>query len=344
MWNRRILNCALGAVFGLLLCAGGAGRTVSAQVSPPKIVKDTAKKPVTSDQRLKIGKEAKPSVKVQGAAGEVRLPPCTVDQDSVDRAIAAVRREQFDREQLARDSQRLLDSVQSAARVRDAIDRERAIAAAQRQKYFLDSLAFAKKAADEAALVRQRHLARGFYVGLAGGASAPQRATRDGYTGGWNTTIPFGWDATDQPFGIRTDFSVDHMNGTRIHDAAGITTSTSGDITVWSLNADLKLRAHAPGGPTRSHVYALGGIGAHRVAEGVYGSTGASAGQKLNFGDAKTSFGWNVGAGASLEWGATELFVETRFFQVKSDLAYHMNGGVGTYTSFTPIVVGVQFF
>jgi hypothetical protein len=29
---------------------------------------------------------------------------------------------------------------------------------------------------------------------------------------------------------------------------------------------------------------------------------------------------------------------------VKSDLAYHMNGGVGTYTSFTPIVVGLQFF
>jgi hypothetical protein len=91
-------------------------------------------------------------------------------------------------------------------------------------------------------------------------------------------------------------------------------------------------------------VYALGGIGAHRVAEGVYGATGPLAGQKLSFSDAKTSLGWNVGAGASLEWGPTELFVETRFFQVKTDLAYHLNGGVGTYTSFTPIVVGLQFF
>jgi hypothetical protein len=125
---------------------------------------------------------------------------------------------------------------------------------------------------------------------------------------------------------------------------AGVTTGASGDITVWSLNADLKLRAHTPGAPTRSHVYALGGIGAHRVAEGVYGATGPLAGQKLNFNDAKTSLGWNVGAGASLEWGPTELFVETRFFQVKTDLAYHLNGGVGTYTSFTPIVVGLQFF
>ena len=343
MSNRRLLNGALGAFVGLLF-AGGVGHSAAAQVAPPKTVKDTAKKPVVSDQRVKIGKETKPSVKVQGAAGEVRLPPGSVDQDSVDRAIAAVRREQFDREQLVRDNQRRLDSVQSAGLVRDAIERERAIAAAERQKHFLDSVAFAKKTADEAALALQRHLARGFYIGLAGGASAPQRDTRNGYTSGWNAMIPFGWDASDQPFGIRTDFSVDHMNGTRIHDLAGVTTNASGDITVWSLNADLKLRAHAPGTPTRSHVYALGGIGAHRVAEGVYGYTGTLAGQKLNFGDAKTSFGWNVGAGASLEWGPTELFFETRFFHVKSDLAYHLNGGVGTYTSFTPFVVGLQFF
>lgn len=344
MSSRRLLSCAQGAVVGLLLIGSGIGQRAAAQVAPPKTVKDTAKKPIVSDQRVKISKESKPIVKMQGAAGEVRLPPCPVDQDSVDRAMAAVRQEQFVREQNARDDQRRLDSVVAAGRVRDAVDRERAIAAAQRQTHFLDSVAFAKKAADEAALARQRHLARGFYVGLAGGASAPQRDTRNGYTGGWNTTIPIGWDASDQPFGFRTDFSVDHMNGTRVHDLGGVTTAASGDITVWSLNADLKLRAHAPGTPTRSHVYALGGIGGHRVAEGVYGATGPLSGQKLNFSDAKTSLGWNVGAGASLEWGPTELFVETRFFQVKTDLAYHLNGGVGTYTSFTPIVVGLQFF
>lgn len=345
MSSRRLLSCAQGAIVGLLLFGSGVGQRAAAQVAPPKTVKDTAKKPVVSDQRVKIIKETQPSVKVQGAAaGEVRLAPCPVDQDSVDRAVAAVRREQFDREQHARDDQRTIDSMLAAGRVREAVNRERAIAAAERQNHFLDSVAFAKKAADEAALARQLHLARGFYAGLAGGASAPQRDTRNGYTGGWNTTIPFGWDASDQPFGVRTDFSVDHMNGTRIHDVAGVTTGASGDITVWSLNADLKLRAHAPGAPTRSHVYALGGIGAHRVAEGVYGATGPLAGQKLSFSDAKTSLGWNVGAGASLEWGPTELFVETRFFQVKTDLAYHLNGGVGTYTSFTPIVVGLQFF
>jgi hypothetical protein len=28
----------------------------------------------------------------------------------------------------------------------------------------------------------------------------------------------------------------------------------------------------------------------------------------------------------------------------EGDLGYHVNGGVATYTSFTPIVVGLQWF
>jgi opacity protein-like surface antigen len=182
------------------------------------------------------------------------------------------------------------------------------------------------------------------YIGLAGGASAPQRDLRNGYTGGWNTTVPVGWDATDLPIGLRADVSVDHMNGTRLQNQFGTTTSASGDITVWSLNTDLKLRAHAPGTPTRTNVYALGGVGVHRVTEGVYGATGPNAGQNLSFSDAKSSYGWNVGAGVSMAWGPTEIFVESRFLQIKTDLAFHINGGVGTYTSFTPIVVGLQWF
>ena len=134
------------------------------------------------------------------------------------------------------------------------------------------------------------------------------------------------------------------MNGTLVKDQENLTRAASGDITVWSLNADLKVRAHAPGLSSRTNVYALGGFGAHRVVDGVYGILGPNAGQNLAFNDAKTNFGWNVGAGLSVAWGPTELFVESRFFQIKSDLGYHMNGGVGTYTSFTPIVLGLTWF
>jgi opacity protein-like surface antigen len=328
----------MGAIVGLLL-GSGVGARVAGQVPPQPPKTDTAaKKPVVSDQRVKVQKGV-----VKTAGGEVKLAPCPVDQDSVDRALNALRKDQFDREQHAREAQRLLDSASAALQVSEATDRVRSEFAAARQKQVDDSIEFARKSQDEAALARKRHLARGFYIGLAGGASTPQRDTRNGYTGGWNTTIPFGWDASDSPFGIRTDFAVDHLNGSLNQNLSAATTAASGDITVWSLNADLKLRAHAPG-TTRSHVYLLGGVGAHRVAEGVYGTTGPLAGQNLKFSDAKTNFGWNVGAGMTLEWKATELFVESRFFQVKTDLPYHMNGGVGTYASFTPIVVGLTFF
>lgn len=137
---------------------------------------------------------------------------------------------------------------------------------------------------------------------------------------------------------------MDHLNGTLFKNSSNVLTSASGDITVWSLNLGAKARMHVLGPTSRTHLYVLGGVGAHRVAEGVYGSTGPMAGQNMSFGDAKTRLGWNAGAGASIGLGRNELFIESRFFQVKTDLPYMMNGGLGTYTSFTPIVVGFTWF
>jgi hypothetical protein len=126
---------------------------------------------------------------------------------------------------------------------------------------------------------------------------------RNGYAGGWNATVPVGWDASESPLGVRFDLGVDHMNGTRLEDQTATTTAATGDITVWSLNTDLKLRAHAPGTPSRTNVYALFGGGMHKVAQGVYGAIGPSAGQNLSFDHANYSFGWNTGAGVSMAWG-----------------------------------------
>ena len=295
----------------------------------------------TSAKRIKIQK-TEPVKRTSG--GEVCLPmKCMMNQSAVDSAVAAERAAAAGREQYAREAQKTLDSLAADARVRDVIIRMESAAAATRERARLDSIARFEVAEREAQLAVKRHLSRGFYLGLAGGTSMPQRDVRNGYTGGWNVTVPLGWDASESRFGFRTDFSVDHMNGTRVQDLNTITNAASGDITVWSLNADLKVRAHAPG-TSRANVYALGGFGAHRVVNGVYGTFGPNAGQSLAFNDAKTNFGWNVGAGLSVAWGPTEMFIESRFFQIKSDLAYHMNGGIGTYTSFTPIVVGLTWF
>jgi opacity protein-like surface antigen len=302
---------------------------VPAKPTPPK---DTTKQP-TSKPRLKISKEAKVSggeVMLQAKAKVDSTTPCEVALPTINPL----------HDDSIRASQRTIDSV-TALFDRDRLTKEfKAREAATLAAARADSIA----KAEAVQLALQRHLSRGMYFGLGGGANAPQRAVRDGYTGGWNVTVPVGFDWTDSPLGVRADFAVDHLNGTRIHNIYEQTLAASGDITVWSLNADMKLRFHAPGTSSRTHLYVLGGAGAHKVSGGVYGTTDPRAGENLTFGNAKTNFGWNVGGGFSASWGPTELFVESRFFQVKSDLAFHQAGGIGTYTSFTPIIVGLQWF
>lgn len=275
----------------------------------------------TSSQRIKISKDTTKGI-TRTAGGDVELKTTARHDDSI------------------RAEQRTLDSVLAAmARARLTRQTERRIANI-RAKFSQDSAA-----REEArALDLKLGLLRGYYVAIAGGMSSPQRALRDGYTGGWNVTVPVGFDATSSPLGVRLDFSVDHLNGTRVHNVYEQTLAASGDITVWSLNSDLKLRIHAPGLGNRTHFYMLGGIGAHRLTGGVYGTTSARAGENLSFNEAKTKLGWNAGGGFAAKWGPAEFFVESRFFQVKTDLPFHQAGGVGTYTSFTPVMLGVQWF
>lgn len=332
---------AFGKMAALIAAATilvGSPRSATGQVVPKKAAAQD-----TSAKRIKVTKQLTGKQGVAG--GEIELPLKTaITRATIDSAAAAERAAGYAREKLARDAQWRLDSIAAELRVRREVMNAQRDAAAARERERQDSIAFADRRERDDALALKRHLARGFYFGIAGGASTPQRDLRNGYAGGWNTTVPVGWDHSDSPFGVRGDFSIDHLNGTRIHDVMETTTAASGDITVWSLNTDVKVRMHAPGAPSRTNVYALGGFGAHRVVNGVYGVTGPNAGHDLSFNDGKTSFGWNVGAGLSIPWGPAEVFVESRFFHVKSDLAFHSNGGVGTYTSFTPIVVGLQWF
>jgi opacity protein-like surface antigen len=325
------LNSLWRAMTVVAIALLGASTLATAQVPNKPSPKDTTKQQ-TSTKRIKISKE-------QTSAGEVALPVTrVVDSTACDVALPPVANPR--RDDSIRAEQRVLDSISAMFDRRRIIAEFQRSAAEMRDKAIADSIA--REQAAQSAL--KKHLARGMYFGLAGGANAPQRAIRDGYTGGWNVTVPVGFDATDSPLGIRTDLSIDHMNGTRIHTLAEQTLAACGDVTVWSLNADLKLRFHAPGTGTRTHLYLLGGAGAHKITGGVYGTTSANAGENLTFDRAKARFGWNAGGGVSTSWGPTELFVESRFFQVKSDLTFHQAGGIGTYTSFTPIVVGLQWF
>jgi hypothetical protein len=333
---RGRLLASIVALFGAAVLAGS-------QVPAKPLPKDTAAKtkPVTQAGKaktpatpIKIHKEAIVS------GGDVKLEPAKTDSSPPCEVVITKTVIDPSRDDSIRTAQWKFDSMTALFEKNQL--RRRLTQEMRDRVAAMSAEETAKK--DAEALALQRRLARGYYVGIGGGASAPQRAIRDGYTGGYNVTVPVGFDATDLPLGVRADFSVDHMNGTRLYNQLMQTTALSGDITVWSLNTDLKLRMPAPGGSTRTHLYALAGLGAHRVAGGVYGTTSPRSGENLSFNNAGTKLGWNVGAGAAVAWGPTELFVESRFFQVKTDLAYHTNGGVGTYASFTPIVVGIQWF
>jgi len=273
-------------------------------------------------------------VKEKTAGGEV--VPLSVVPDTVVTTVyvtdtsrdAAIRADQYRLDSIAESLVRTRLRAEMARRVRNTEMRVRA--------------ELARKNA--AAPTLTPTFSRGVYLGIAGGASTPQRALRNGYTGGYNVTVPIGYDATNLPWGIRIDGSVDHMNGTRIHNQLNETLAASGDITVWSLNSDLKVRIPLPKVSTRTHFYTLGGLGVHKVTGGVFGTNDPSTGSSVAFDNAHARFGWNVGAGAAIAWGPAEVFIESRFMQVKSDLPYHMSGGVGTYTSFTPVLIGLQWF
>lgn len=320
------------SLFMSLVALVGVASLAGSQVPTKPPPKDTTVKQQTKTAKKPAAKAEQKHIRIQKAGGEVALPvvqpaePCPVPPPAVDEQ--AVRAEQY-----------RLDSI-AAAMDRDRMMRDNDARIAKMQED-----ARLKAIADEEAarLALKRHLARGYYIGLAGGINASQGALRDGYTGEYNFTLPIGFDATDNPFGIRTDFAVDHLNGTRIRNTSGELQAMSGDITVWSLNADLKARVAAPGS-TRTHLYAIGGVGAHRVTGGIYGSTGANAGSSKSFNDAATKFGWNLGAGVQFSWGPADLFVESRYFQVNTNWAYNTAGGVGKHTTFTPIIVGMQWF
>jgi opacity protein-like surface antigen len=335
MSNRR-KTAAIGVVLAAFALAASPPRHAAAQTTPAKT--DTIKKARvdTSAKRIKIKKDTT----VRTAGGEVCLPvECVTIEPGMVPANVVI-----DREAYAREAQRVLDSIDAAAGLQREILRIENRVAAERTRAFFDSIARVDAERAAAQLAMKRHLARGFYIGVAGGTSMPQRAIRNGYTGGWNTTVPFGWDASDLPLGIRADFAFDRLHGTQVRDAGYAVIASSGDVSIWSLNLDGKLRFRAPGAPGRTHLYVLGGVGAHKVTDGIYGTSGVDAGRSLGFNSAKTNFGWNVGGGLSAQWGPTELFIESRFFQIKTNMAYHMNGGVGTYASYTPIVIGLQWF
>src|SRR5689334_2335764 len=110
MRNRRSI-LSIAALMTALALVGSAPSRGTAQVAPPSKI-DTVKKPANaSTKRIKIKKDS--------AGGDVCLPAaCVTPEPSMATTTMLLEREAY-----ARDAQRVLDSIETEARVRTEIAR-----------------------------------------------------------------------------------------------------------------------------------------------------------------------------------------------------------------------------
>jgi hypothetical protein len=189
----------------------------------------------------------------------------------------------------------------------------------------------------------------GFYIGLAGGASAPQGNVRDSYKTGYNVLVPLGWQSSSGTVALQLDLGYTRLTGRHFAPRAGIDPAEGNEIAnsdpqVWSGIANLKLKAPL-GGPRRPALYGIVGGGAYKFDNYAgFDNAGlslaattdrrlASRTQLDNVSDIQG--GANAGVGVSWMLGNAEWFLESR---------YHAVFTSGAATRWVPINVGVNFF
>jgi hypothetical protein len=178
----------------------------------------------------------------------------------------------------------------------------------------------------------------GMYFGLAGGVTAPNGALHNTNTAGPSFQGQVGWQGANNLLGVRAD--VNYAQPSEDSRFAAL----QGDPRVLNYSADAKLQlpffADLMGA---SHRFALYGIGGYthtmykslpvrlngRTASGdIIVAAGSSDWQHQN--------GWNAGGGASLGWGRTELFLESRLLSFKPDNAAQARQ--------IPFMFGINFY
>jgi len=181
----------------------------------------------------------------------------------------------------------------------------------------------------------------GLYFGLAGGASFPAANSNDAAKPGWRVEVPFGIDPKNSPLGLRFNL------GYSKYDPHSYYANVAPSPTLMNADADLKLRI--PGVDIwRAHfaVYGVAGGTYNRYKDmAEIGRTGVSIGESAITTsplllpsnpdhDWRNTFGWNAGGGAQLGFGATNLFIESRYSRFEHNAT----------VSHVPLVLGVMWY
>jgi len=156
----------------------------------------------------------------------------------------------------------------------------------------------------------------GVYFGLAGGVSAPNGALYNPNNAGPSVQAQLGWQGRDNLLGIRADVNWAKPGEDALYSAY------QADPDILNFSADLKLALpwgrHLFGMTPAFTLYGIGG-GTYttyknlpmRLSPGVPGGI-APINVRVGDTDWLGKLGWNAGGGASIGWGRTEVFFETR--------------------------------
>ena len=314
-------SSVIGLAIALLL---GVVPTARGQQQEPRRTTSSRRIPVTKDRPARERPAPAPAAS-------------RVNQDSID-AVAAQRARQDSiavaernkQDQRERQEQMRKDSIVVAER-----QRQDSIAAADQARQ--DSIARVHdKSRSNAELRMARRYNSGFYMGIAGGSTMPMGDLKtnatNSYDMGWNVTVPFGWDFSGFPLGLRFDLAMDNLMGkAALMDPFG---NPMKNVAIYSGSGGLKL--NVPLFRTASRFYLIGGAGAHRITG--Y-ATAVDSTQTIK--DAKTMVGWYGGAGFNFRFGRTALFLESRYINIDQKQA--PVGFAYQKANYLPVILGFQF-
>ena len=318
-------SCAIGLAIALLL---GATPTARAQQQEPRRTTSSRRIPVTKDRPARPAPTSAPAtarVNQDSIAAAERAR-----QDSIAAAAAAAAAAERNKEddRAGRDQMRR-DSITVAER-----QRQDSIAAADQARQ--DSIARVhNRSRSNEQLRMARRYNSGFYMGVAGGSTMPMGELKtnvsNSYNMGWNVTVPFGWDFSGFPIGLRFDLAMDNLLAkANLLDSFG---NPMRNVAIYSGSGGLKL--NVPLFRTASRFYLIGGAGAHRITG--Y-ATSVDSTQTIK--DAKTNVGWYGGAGLNFRFGRTALFLESRYINVNTKQPV---GFAYQKANYIPIILGFQF-
>ena len=315
---------AIGLGIALLL---GAAPTARGQQQEPRRTTSTRRIPVKKDRPALPASTPAPVATTRVNQDSIAAAE-RARQDSID---AAERNRQNDR---ARRDQMRRDSITIADR-----QRQDSVAAADEARQDSIARAHNRTRPNEGLRMARPHNG-GFYIGVAGGSTMPMGELKDNvnnsYLMGWNVTVPFGWDFSGFPLGLRFDLAMDNLRANANFLDSGANPVQGRNVAIFSGSGGLKL--NVPLGRTASRFYLLGGAGAHRITGYATSAVGSDSAQTIK--DAKTNVGWYGGAGLNFRFGRTALFIESRYINVNAKQPVGFAYEKATYI---PIILGFQF-